>query len=116
MCYDFYGWKKSKCWGVYIHKNLTNNKIYVGQSKNVYYRIWLETKGRADNKGCKKMHKDYEKGDKFEVAIIYWNAEYPNLNEAERIYIRIFQSTKNGYNETFGNFNNGDTIYKKQKH
>lgn len=105
--------KQYKRSGVYIHKNLTNGKVYVGQSYDIFNRIYREINGQATNKGCLELYQDYLKNNKFKITIIFWRKGYPNLNKMERAYINMFNATVNGYNKTYGNDElTGKTIYK----
>ena len=99
--------------GVYIHKNLTNGKCYVGQSNNIFERVNREITGKADNLGCKLLYNDYLKGHEFKIILIFKKKEYPNLNKMERAYINMYDSCNKGYNRTYGNDElTGETIYK----
>jgi hypothetical protein len=97
---------------VYIHKNLTNGKNYVGQSKDIFTRVYREISGQADNTGCRLLYEDYEKGDAFQIILIFSKKGFPSLDKMERAFINLHNSRIKGYNRTYGNDEYGSTIYK----
>lgn len=90
--------------GIYIFHNLNNNKYYVGQSKNLYKRIFLD---HFDYKTgvCKNPNfcddYNYNKHD-FRFAYKLLNTK-DELDYEEKKYINIFDSFNFGYNKTSGN-------------
>lgn len=103
--------KQYKRSGVYIHKNLSNGKCYVGQSHNIFQRVKDELDGVATNKGCKALYQDYQNGYKFEITLIFKKKGYPNLHKMERAFINLHNAKTDGYNETYGNTEIGETVY-----
>ena len=103
--------KQYKRSGVYIHKNLSNGKCYVGQSHNIFQRVKDELDGVATNKGCKALYQDYQNGYKFEITLIFKKKGYPNLHKMERAFINLHNAKTDGYNETYGNTETGETVY-----
>ena len=89
---------------VYIHKNKSNGKIYVGKTtQRPYTKRW--GKNGSGYKKNKQFYKDIEKygWSNFEHVILpEVHTTQESLNEAERSYIRIFDSVRNGYNRTYG--------------
>lgn len=87
--------------GVYIIKNKTKDKYYVGQSKDVFKRVF---KDHWNKGGVKNIifAKDWYDNDEF-----YWKyfkrETKDELDDLEREYIEIHNSFKNGYNGTGGN-------------
>jgi hypothetical protein len=105
--------KQYKRSGVYIHKNLDTGKCYVGQSRDIFSRVYREINGQADNVGCKALYEAYRHGYRFEIVLIFWKKGYPNLNKMERAYINQYDTMRRGYNRTWGNDeSSGETIYK----
>ena len=89
---------------IYKITNLTNGKIYVGQSKDPVRR-WKEHKWDAFNSNCKEnsaIHEAFLKYglENFEFTIIGW---FENYNEMEKYYIKELDTLfPNGYNLTEG--------------
>lgn len=83
--------------GVYILTNTSNNRKYIGQSKNLIKRI----NTHLSYKGSPDVAKDMRKGDEFIIELI--KTEVPNLNYLERYYISKFNTFEQGYNKTRGN-------------
>lgn len=97
--------------GIYMIKNLSNNKVYVGQSVNINKR-WNDHKSKLANNKHENLHLQgsYNKygEDCFEFSIICECAE-KDLNEKEKFYINKYRSymPEYGYNLTKG----GDSEY-----
>ena len=110
---DFYNNKFSKS-GIYVIKNTTNNKCYVGQSVNIRRR-WLEharawtcpESDKSDGKN-QELHNDMRKfgTESFEFSVI---KELPSDMETaeivlyENMYITKLNSVSNGYNKIYSN-------------
>lgn len=94
----FYSLKNKK--GIYIIKNKTKNKYYVGQSKNIARRLNQHfCNGVPKNEIFKE---DWKKGDVF--VFYYIECRTKNkLDKLERKYIKKYDSFRNGYNSTQGN-------------
>lgn len=95
-----------KICGIYMIKNTSNNKIYIGQSVNIYKR-WEKHKSdlnnnRHDNKHLQNAWNKYGE-DCFDFSIIEECVEN-ELNDREIYYIQLYYSYNNlyGYNMTFG--------------
>ena len=87
--------------GVYIIKNKTKDKYYVGQSKDVFKRVFKDHWNKGEVKNI-IFAKDWYDNDEF-----YWKyfkrETKDELDDLEREYIEIHNSFKNGYNGTGGN-------------
>lgn len=87
---------------IYIIKNDINNKVYIGQSKNVRER-WLKhlsNSNRRNNQIISKAIKKYGR-EHFWYEIIECGVE--DYNEREKYWIQYFNSTiPNGYNVSLG--------------
>lgn len=88
---------------IYIHRNLINGKVYIGQTKNS-----LARRARKDGSGYKGSHAFYNAIQKygwenFSHAIIE-ECEDDKANERERYWVDFFNSTNNqfGYNSMSG--------------
>lgn len=100
--------KQEKICGIYLLKNLINNKVYVGQSINIYYR-WKQYEYNAlNNKLDDYLHRVIRKYtlENFSKEIIEECCQ-EELDETEIFYIDLYNScakrrNSNGYNETFG--------------
>lgn len=84
--------------GVYILKNLTLNKNYVGQSVDVYQRVAAHFMGRGNG----DVYADYKYGNEFEIILVPLQQPWSSLNSMERYMIDRFNAKK-GYNKTKGN-------------
>lgn len=87
---------------VYSIRNITNGKIYVGQTANYYNRISTHLSAlKAGRHQCKEMQSDYDKGDKFIVGTLY-KIEYSLSDESllakEWEYINELGAVEYGYN------------------
>lgn len=101
--------KFPKCPGIYLIKNIINDKCYVGQSINIYNRI----KAHIYNYTCAhfKTKHLYAAINKYglenfeftvlEIVEINCNTAR-NLNKLEVSYIKKYNSFISGYNETSG--------------
>ncbi len=92
--------------GIYLIKNLINNKVYVGQSVNIKDR-WGSHK-RKLNKNCHSnlhLQSSWNKygEDNFEFKVLE-ECDLNNINEREIYYIKKYNSAnyEKGYNKTFG--------------
>ena len=86
--------------GVYILKNETMNKYYVGQSITVIRRAakhFME-------KGNEDIYEDYMNGEIWTIKLIALsNSGFKSINALEKHFIEYHHSTYNGYNKTIGN-------------
>lgn len=91
--------------GIYIIKNLVNNKVYIGKSKNIYFRIkqhitHLNTKSKDENRHLiNSWHKHGRKN--FEYSVIeYLEFDENVLKERELFWMEFYNSLnrKKGYN------------------
>jgi len=92
--------------GIYIIKNLIDGKVYIGQSKNVEYRLRIHKAklrhGAHYNTHLQRaFHKYGEKAFKFGVVC---KCSEDELDERERGWIDWYRSTdrKHGYNHESG--------------
>lgn len=92
--------------GIYCITNNINNKKYIGQSVNIYYR-WKQHKKTAYAKTGEKsdtyLYRAIRKYgiDNFSFEIIE-ECQQAELDEKEIYYIKLFDTYNNGYNETAG--------------
>lgn len=84
--------------GVYILFNITQNKYYVGQSRNIFKRV----NNHFTGKGNGDVYADYKYGNNFEITLV--KCPIDELNKTEKYYIEIFDSYHNGYNKNKGNW------------
>lgn len=84
--------------GVYVLKNLTLNKNYVGQSVDVHKRVASHFMGRGNG----DVYADYKYGNKFEIILIPFQEPWKSLNSMERDMIDYYNAER-GYNKTKGN-------------
>lgn len=93
--------------GIYKITNITNNKVYIGQTRQTYQTRWrshvkrgLRAEPTTNNKLYNAMWEDGVENFTFEVIGDYPAAE---LNEKEKYYINFYKSNEWGYNSTIGN-------------
>ena len=103
-----------KITGVYIIKNLKNEKVYVGQSVDIKSR-WRTHKRELNNNSHKniKLQNAWNKygRDNFSFEVIL-TCSKEELNSNEKYYVTKYNSYKDGYNMTFGG--NDNTSYPKE--
>ena len=109
---------------IYKIQNIITNEIYIGQTthprgfngrydfkgngiERVYKKLLgNETRGESHNQHLRRSIKRFG-FDAFEVVEVFDTAEtLEQLNEKESYYINLFDSYKNGYNQSFG----GDSV------
>ncbi len=86
--------------GIYKITNTLNNKVYIGQSKNVYERRTEHFVAlRRNRHPNKEMQRDWNKDNRgFRFDIIELTS-LNKLNEREKYWIDFYNSTKTGYNQ-----------------
>ena len=93
----------NKKYCVYMHKNLINGKIYIGQSNNVKDR-WSRNGERY--KGCSHFYAAIQKygWNNFEHIILEDNISLQEIEKKEKYWIAQYQSNlkEKGYNLTEG--------------
>jgi group I intron endonuclease len=97
---------REKVSGIYMIKNLTNEKIYIGQSVDIQKRFWdhkreLKYKTHRNSYIQRSWDKYGENNFLFEII-----EEYPRelLNERETYWIKFYKSNNSthGYNTNDG--------------
>lgn len=85
--------------GIYVIHNITKDKYYIGQSKNLRRRVLDHFRGEP-------LYVDYVKGDECEVKVLTLNeSKFPSLNPLEKVFIRKYSVDHDIYNRTRGNHN-----------
>lgn len=85
--------------GVYILYNKTKKMFYIGQSVNVYDRVYKHLTGSGNG----DVYADFKYGDLFLVKTIRFEKRKHNtLNDLEKLYIKKYNSYAKGYNKTRG--------------
>ena len=82
--------------GIYMIKNNINNKVYIGQSKNIYKRF-LEYRKNRFNTHLSRAISKYGL-ENFFVFVLEKNISLDNLNDKEQYWIDYYQS----YNVDYG--------------
>lgn len=86
--------------GVYVLINNTKNKVYVGQSKNVFTRVNNHFIGSGNG----DVYADYRLQDNFEVRLVpLTNSQFYSLDALEKSLIEFFNAAERGYNKNKGN-------------
>ena len=90
--------------GIYIIKNIVNNKCYIGQSQNIETRIREHKYLLRNNKyGNLKIQNAWNKyGEDNFVFEVIEECSIDELDEKEIFYIQEYDSHVNGYNNTDG--------------
>ncbi len=88
-----------KCSGIYLIRNTINDKIYVGQSRNIARRMWYHRHGED---GCKYLCRAIRLygWDAFEVSILETVDDISLLDKREQYWIDTLDATNPniGYN------------------
>lgn len=94
----------NKC-GIYCIRNLVNNKVYIGKSKNIYNRIAAhinELRRKSKNENRHLINAWFKYGeDNFDYYVLeYLNLDEDLLRDRELYWIQKYNSTerKYGYN------------------
>lgn len=94
----------NKC-GIYCIRNLVNNKVYIGKSRNIYNRIAThinELRRRSKNENRHLIHAWFKYGeDNFDYYVLeYLNIDEDLLRNRELYWMQKYNSTdrKYGYN------------------
>ncbi len=86
--------------GVYVIRNRSKNKYYVGQATKIMSRV----NNHFTGKGNGDVYADYKYKDKFKIQLFpLKDSGFSSLNELERHAIRFYKAYKKGYNKTKGN-------------
>lgn len=86
--------------GIYIIRNIVNNKVYIGSANNIHRRIkehdYSFRKGYCNN----KLQADIDLGHKFEASILEncSGMMLVEMRDREDYYVRFYNSYENGYN------------------
>lgn len=92
--------------GIYKITNILNGKVYIGQSQDINRR-WKEHRYRAFQSNAQQyegyLYRAIRKYgiDNFTFEILE-ECKIADLDEKEKYYIDLYDSYKNGYNETAG--------------
>lgn len=93
--------------GVYIIKNQTTNKVYVGSSLNIEERIRGHRLAlQRGNHPCSELQADYDKGCFFSADVLYAEIVHKDVSfrrrgsiyALEREFIKKYDAINNGYN------------------
>jgi group I intron endonuclease len=84
---------------IYIVTNSINDKVYVGQTWRTLHTRFYYHKNPNDNH-CKKMHRAFNKHgrDNFSIECIAVCSDQITADYLETLYIKEYDSIKNGYN------------------
>ena len=96
--------------GIYAIRNKINNKIYIGQSNNIYNR-WSQHKSQLNRNvhGNRHLQNAWNKyGEENFDFLILELCNSDRIDDLERFYIKKYNSIddKNGYNHEFGGNSN----------
>lgn len=89
---------------MYIHKNIINNKVYIGQTKLDPLQRWSEGRGYVNNKMFYQDIQKYDWYDGFSHEIVASNLTEDKASILEKDLIQKYNSSnpKYGYNHTKG--------------
>lgn len=91
---------------IYMHRNLINNKVYIGQTiQKPEYRWRNKGKGYKDSSLFYKAIQKYG-WENFQHTILEDSIPQKQLNQREKYYIMLYQSNNRdyGYNLTPGGY------------
>lgn len=98
---------KSRGCGIYKITDITNEKVYIGQTRQTYSDRWrshvkrgLRAEPATNNKLYNAMWEDGVENFTFEVLC---DCKAEELNEKERYFIKFYKSDEWGYNSNRGN-------------
>lgn len=108
--------------GIYIIKNKLNDKVYIGQSKNIKRR-WKEHRSTAFNPNSTAynthLHKSFRKNglENFSFEVLEEVKDFDELNSKENYYINKYNSIDNGYNNIYTSRNglSADDLNRKRE-
>jgi group I intron endonuclease len=108
----------SKISGIYAWVNEINGKMYIGKANNLYKRVYCEMNSFKNNKpqNLIKIERAIKKYgiDNFRVVqLLQCSKNF--LNKAEQIFIKYYDSKKNGYNCTHGGEGTSGRIVTKEQ-
>lgn len=94
---------KTKKWCVYIHRNMINNKLYIGQTCYPTAKRWKNGRGYINNKHFWNAICKYG-WDNFEHIVFAENLTKQDACHMERLLIALYDTTNtdNGYNHAPG--------------
>lgn len=99
---------EKKC-GIYAIKNTINNKVYIGQSVNIFLRWKAHLYSSASNTAADNNVKIHcamrELGQNNFFLEIIEETTKEQLNEKEKYWIAVYDSFNNGYNGSLGGTN-----------
>lgn len=88
---------------IYCIKNTSNNKVYIGQTLLFEHRIKTH---KLRVKAGLNTHSFYEEmrtnPEIWEISILMSNVPQSELNDKEKYFIKLYDSFRNGYNQTIG--------------
>ena len=99
---------------IYKIKNLSNNKIYIGQSINpIEERFKRHINDALNNVLDTHLARAIRKygSENFIIELVDSAENQKDLNDKEQYYIRLYDSIKNGYNETDALYKCGGNTY-----
>lgn len=97
--------------GLYFIKNKTNNKIYIGQAQNIYNRVFGNHFTKAGVAKNPNFAADYNTNSA-DFIFAYLICPEDELDATEFLYINYYNTFKDGYNETPGNYTNAVHYFK----
>jgi predicted GIY-YIG superfamily endonuclease len=106
-------------YSVYLIKNTTTNKIYIGYTKLSVYKRWQQHKNRAVKNDSNTPFYNAIRKYGFECWTIFTLFESENIlleeiKQKEIYYINFYDSFNNGYNATIGGDGNTCLFMKEE--
>ena len=89
--------ENDKKWLIYRHKNILNNKSYIGITCQEPNKRWKNGSGYQESPKFYNAIQKYG-WDKFDHEILVDNLNFEQACELEQYFIKYYNSIKNGYN------------------
>ena len=105
---------EDKIYVIYAITCKANNKVYIGQSRNIKARFQIYRSSLRHN-NCHNygLQEDYNKygAENFTFKVIDRTNNYDELDTLETAYICLYDSVEKGYNAGYGNYKRSNSTF-----
>lgn len=86
--------------GIYLIRNTTNGKVYIGSAKNIKRRLSEHNRSFKNGQCNNRFQEDIDLGHKFtcEILIKCAGMMFYEMRNYEKYYVDLYDSFCNGYN------------------